>query len=69
MPKTNEVLISFPSESAAKAFIAWMSDAGGEQEYFDMGDYNTEAHYVSSFEYDLKRNIIVGSGDIRQDDN
>lgn len=63
MPKTNEVLISFKSEKAAKDFMTWLDECG-EQDYQQtldsIGDKESLDNAVS-FEYDHERNIIIGS--------
>lgn len=51
-----EVIIEFPNDKKAKAFIQWMSSYG-EQEYWETLE---ESEVVENFEYDFDDLKIIG---------
>lgn len=51
MPK-HSVRISFPTEASLKRFIGWMSDGGGEYQFFESeDDHEVPDNRIVAFDY------------------
>lgn len=70
--ETPSVTITFPSEEQRDSFLAWLSDGGGEQQFFDSSKWHdaepiTRMDYSKAFPawgYDNKRDgqpVVVAS--------